>query len=793
MTQREKAWTLPVLPLRNTVLFPYALLPLSVGRERSVAAVEAAVAKTDNELVLVAQRDGSQDEPRWEDLYRVGTRAVLRKVARHPERTLEVLVQGLERVQIVEEVKEDRFFRARVRAFPLPADETVETEALRREVLDLARKALSFINAEAASGITALFQGAAEPGRLAYGLASMLNLEPAQEQALLEARTFGEALRLLHEYLSREVQILQVRHEIARHAQTEINREQREYLLRQQLKAIREELGEKSPEEAELALLRERLAKAELPEEARREVERELSRLERLPAAAAEHHVIRSYLDFVLDLPWNRRSESRIDLAVARQVLDEDHFDLKDVKDRILEHLAVLRLNPGARAPILCFVGPPGVGKTSLGQSIARALGRAFERTSLGGLHDEAELRGHRRTYIGAMPGRILQALRRAGVRNPVLMLDEVDKIGQDFRGDPAAALLEILDPAQNAAFRDNYLDLPFDLSQVFFITTANRTDTIPAPLLDRMEVLRLAGYSEEEKLQIARRYLVPRQVREAGLPPERLNLTDEALRYVVSRYTREAGVRQLERSIGRLARKIARQVVEDPSRSARPLGVAEVRELLGRESVFPEEIRKELSAGVAPGLAWTESGGEVLYVEAVRLPDRKDLLITGQVGPVMQESAQAALSFVRAHADRLGIDRSFFRNAGVHVHVPAGAIPKDGPSAGVTIAAALASLFTGRPCRSDTAMTGEITLTGLVLPVGGIKEKVLAARRAGLARVLLPRQNEPDLRDLPEEVRAGMTFVPVGRIEEVLAEALEADPAAGRAEAGRVRRGKVA
>ncbi|MFN3484233.1 MAG: endopeptidase La, partial [Planctomycetota bacterium] len=713
MTPREKTWTLPVLPLRNTVLFPYALVPLSVGRERSVAAVEAAVAKTDSELVIIAQRDGSQEEPGWEDLYRVGTRAVLRKVVRNPEGALEVLVQGLERVQVVEELKEERFHQAKVRAFPLAADQTVETEALRREVLELARKALSFVNVEAAAGLATFFQAAAEPDRMVYGLASMLNLEAAKEQALLEARTFGEALRLLHEYLSREVQILQVRHEIARHAQTEISREQREYLLRQQLKAIREELGEKSAEEAELALLRERLAKAELPEPARREVERELSRLERLPTAAAEYHVIRSYVDFVLDLPWNRLSESRVDLGLARRVLDEDHFDLKDVKDRILEQLAVLKLNPGARAPILCFVGPPGVGKTSLGQSIARALGRAFERTSLGGLHDEAELRGHRRTYIGAMPGRILQALRRAGVRNPVLMLDEVDKIGQDFRGDPAAALLEILDPAQNSTFRDNYLDLPFDLSQVFFITTANRTDTIPGPLLDRMEVLRLAGYSEEEKLEIARRYLTPRQIREAGLPPDRLNLADEALHYIVSRYTREAGVRQLERAIGRLARKVAREVVEDPSRPPRRLGVAEVRELLGREIVFPEEIRKDLPPGVAPGLAWTETGGEVLYVEAVRLPDRKDLLITGQVGPVMQESAQAALSFIQAHADRLDIDRSLLRKAGVHVHVPAGAIPKDGPSAGITMLTALVSALSRRPVRKDVAMTGEITLRG--------------------------------------------------------------------------------
>jgi ATP-dependent Lon protease len=770
MATREGARTLPVIPLRNTVLFPHSILPLSVARGPSIAAVEAAAGGDSHEVAFTAQRDASVDEPRWEDLYRVGTRAALRRVTRSQEGSVEILVQGLERVELLERVPEERFLKARVRPLPLAREPTVEVEALQRELVDLAKTALVLINPEAAAGLSGVFESATDPARLTYSLASLLSLDVAQEQALLEAPSLLPAMRLVHGHLRHEIQVLQVRREIAAHTESSINRQQREYLLRQQLQAIQEELGEKGAEQAEARFLRERLAGAALPEEVRREAERELSRLERLPPAAADYSVSRSYLEFILELPWTRESESAIDLGRAEAVLDEDHYGLRDVKDRILEHLAVLKLNPGARSPILCFTGPPGVGKTSLGQSIARAVGRKFERLSLGGLHDEAELRGHRRTYVGALPGRILQAIRRAGVKNPLLMMDEVDKLGADFRGDPAAALLEILDPAQNFAFRDNYLDLPFDLSNVFFITTANRVDTIPPALLDRMEALRLPGYSEEEKIEIARRYLIPRQVREAGLGPDRLELEEAGLRYVIERYTREAGVRQLERAIGRLSRKVALDVVRRPDRPARPLGVAAVRDLLGREAFFQEQVREDLPPGVVPGLAWTEAGGEVLYVEAVRVPDRRSLLITGQLGPVMQESAQAAQSYVLAHAAELGIPEGPARRGGVHVHVPAGAIPKDGPSAGVAMAVAIAGVYSRRSARHDTAMTGEITLSGLVLPVGGIKEKVLAARRTRLRRVILPRANERDLEDLPDPVRREMTIVLVDRIEEVLA-----------------------
>jgi ATP-dependent Lon protease len=613
---------------------------------------------------------------------------------------------------------------------------------------------------------------AEDPLRLTYLIGSLLGLDVQKEQTLLEAPTRLEALRLLYGWLSHELQVLELRHKIASEANTEMNQQQREYLLRQQMQAIQKELGEDSPEQSEVAELRKRFDEANLPEEVRKEADRELKRLERMPAAAPDFQLTRTYLELLLELPWRNHAEQPIDLAHARKVLDEDHYGLDDIKERILEHLAVLKLNPKAAAPILCLVGPPGVGKTSLGQSIARALGRKFERLSLGGLHDEAELRGHRRTYIGAMPGRILQALRRAGVNNPLLMLDEVDKLGRDFRGDPAAALMEILDPAQNSTFRDNYLDLPFDLSQVFFITTANTLDSIPRPLLDRMEILRLAGYSEEEKLEIARRYLLPRRLSETGLTADQLQIPDGTLRRIIGRYTREAGVRELERNIGRLARKVARRFAEGQTQAV-PVDPEDLSELLGPEKFRLEQARQHLQPGVATGMAWTEAGGEVLYVEAIVVPDAHGVRLTGQLGSVMRESARAAQTYVRAHAREFGLDPSLFRTTGVHVHVPAGAVPKDGPSAGVAMVTALASAYAGFPVKSDTAMTGEITLSGLVLPVGGIKEKVLAARRAGIRRVILPRENEKDLRELPKEVRQEMEFLFVDRIEEALAAAI--------------------
>jgi ATP-dependent Lon protease len=564
------------------------------------------------------------------------------------------------------------------------------------------------------------------------------------------------------------VEVLTLRNKITEEARGEMSKEQRDYILRQQKRAIENELGEKNDDKADVETLREKLTKADLPDDVRKEADRELGRLEKMNPAQPEHNVIRTWLEYVVELPWKTRSEDNLDIARARQVLDEDHFGITKVKERILEQLAVLKLNPEAKAPILCFVGAPGVGKTSLGQSIARAIGRKFERMSLGGLHDEAELRGHRRTYIGAMPGRLIQAMRRAGANNPVLMLDEIDKLGRDFRGDPAAALLEVLDPEQNKAFRDNYLDLPFDLSKVLFVTTANSLDTIPAPLLDRMEILRLSGYSEEEKAQIAQRYLLPRQLAHAGLTAEQCNITEEALLKIIASYTREAGVRRLEQTLGRVIRKVALKFAEGVTTSV-TVKADDVAEMLGPEPITPEMARRELPAGVATGLAWTETGGDVLYIEATLLPNGKDLTITGQLGEVMQESAKTARSFVWSHAAELGINPELFLNSGLHIHVPAGAIPKDGPSAGVTMTTALASIYSGVPARQDTAMTGEITLTGLVLPIGGLKEKVLAARRAGLKRVIVPRANQKDLRDLPEEVRNEMEFVFADRVEDVL------------------------
>src|SRR5271155_1732504 len=723
MSDQPVVYELPVLPLKNAVLFPYLLMPLSAGGPGAGAAGEG---------------------------------------------HLELLVLGMERVALVKLDTSEPFLKARVTPLPLPEDKSSEIEALQGALIELAGEALSLAQPNAPQELRGLLSANEDPLRLAFVLASMFSLDAEKGQALLEAPTRAEALRLVHRYLTHEVQVLELRNKITTEARSEMNKEQRDYLLRQQMRAIQQELGEKGGEQAEAQQLRERLEKADLPEEILKEALRELDRLEKLPSGAPDYNVIRTYLDYVLELPWRKSTPDSLDIARARHVLDEDHFGLKDVKGRILEHLGVLKLNPNAKAPILCFVGAPGVGKTSLGQSIARALNRKFERMSLGGLHDEAELRGHRRTYIGAMPGGVIQAMRRAGANNPVLMLDEVDKLGRDFRGDPAAALLEVLDPEQNKAFRDNYLDLPFDLSKVLFVTTANSLDTIPAPLLDRMEILRLSGYSEEEKAQIARRYLLPRQLAHAGLTAEQCNITEEALLKIIGSYTREAGVRRLEQTLGRVIRKVALKFAENVT-DAVTVKADDVAEMLGPEPITPEMARRELPAGVATGLAWTETGGDVLYIEATLLPNGKDLTITGQLGEVMQESAKTARSFVWSHAAELGINPELFLNSGLHIHVPAGALPKDGPSAGVTMTTALASVYSGVPARQDTAMTGEITLTGLVLPIGGLKEKVLAARRAGLKRVIVPRANQKDLRDLPEEVRKEMEFVFADRVEDVL------------------------
>ena len=770
----ETPSVLPLLPIKNTVLFPNLLMPLSVGRPKSVAAIQAALASESKEILVVTQRDSSVELPEPGDLFPTATKAVVKRSGRNGDK-FELLVVGVERVSLGNIIGED-FLSATAIPFPLPEEPSEaakpEIEALHREVAELATNLLKHSSVELPAEFARAILGQSDPLQMAWMLASVMSMDVSLEHSLLAVESVGEGLRLIHAHLSHELQILEIRGKIATKAQSEMGKEQRDYFLRQQMRAIQEELGGGKEGESELELIKERLKAADLPEDVRKEADREMSRLERLSTQAPDYNVGRTWLELILELPWTKSSEGIIDIAAARQVLAEDHYGLKDVKERILEHLGVLKLNPSAKAPILCFVGPPGVGKTSLGQSIARSLGRKFERLSLGGMHDEAELRGHRRTYIGAMAGRIIQAVRRAGVNNPVLMLDEVDKLGRDFRGDPAAALLEILDPEQNKTFRDNYLDLPFDISKVFFVMTANTLDTIPQPLLDRMEVVRLAGYSEEEKLEIARRYQIPKQLKEAGLTPETCLLGDAALRIVISRYTREAGVRQLERAIGKVMRKVALKVVEG---TGGPLEVTpeSLADFLGPERISPEEARKDVPPGVATGLAWTEAGGDVLYIEAALLRDGKGLSMTGQLGEVMQESAKIAQSYIWSHAADLSVDQSMFRRYGVHVHVPAGAIPKDGPSAGVTMTTALTSLYTGLPVRSDTAMTGEVTLSGLVLPVGGIKEKMLAARRLGIKRVIIPKQNEKDLRDLPEDARNEMEFILAAHVHEVLRAAI--------------------
>jgi ATP-dependent Lon protease len=764
-----------VLPLQNTTLFPETMVPLAAGRPASIAAVESALSGEEKLLACISVRADkvSEEDAKPPELFEIGTLVMIKRMER-VEDTLHLIVQGTDRIRVLEWVQETPFLRARVQILPeLQVENKEEVEAAKRNVQSLIQQALAYLP-QVPPEVRMVVLSADDPVRLAYFLGSILSLGVEKEQQMLEANSVDQLMHLAHDFLAREVEIIRLRSKIASEAQTEMDKAQKDYVLRQQMRAIQKELGEdESGEQAEASQLRERLAKADLPDEVRKEAERELGRMEKLPSMAPDYHVIRTYLDFILELPWKKSSEDRLDLTEARKVLDEDHYGLDDVKERILEFLAVRKLRADSKSPILCFVGAPGVGKTSLGRSIARAMSRHFERISLGGIRDEAELRGHRRTYVGAMPGRIIQSLRRAEVNNPVLMLDEIDKLGADFRGDPAAALLEILDPEQNNSFTDHYLDLPFDLSRVFFIGTANQLGPIPPPLRDRMEVIQLSGYSDREKLQIAKQYLVPRQVRENGLLPAQLQLTDAAIKAIAAKYTREAGVRQLERAIGRVARKVALKIAQGETENI-VLDEGQVKDYLGSPRFYQEEARKELPAGVATGMAWTEMGGEILFIEASLLPGGSGLTITGQLGEIMQESARAARSYLWSHADEFGISPEMFKSYGVHLHVPAGAIPKDGPSAGVTITAALASLYTGRRVRPDTAMTGEITLSGLVFPVGGIKDKVLAAHRAGIHRIILPSRNESDLEDIPEDVRRELEIVPVTRINEVVDAALE-------------------
>jgi ATP-dependent Lon protease len=773
---------LPVLPLKETVVFPDSMTPLAIGQERSIRLVDDVVGG-ERLLALVTVRDADGEAPGWSDLYEIGTAAVVHKMIRVPDGTLRILVQGLHRIQLEEPVTDDPYLVARFAPVPDETEESRELEALLRNAQGLFGRIIGLApylpeelqiaaaNIENASGLCNL-------------VASTLRLKTDEKQRILELAGAEERLREVSKILNHELEVYELGTKIQSQVQSELEKGQREFFLRQQLKAIQEELGDGDPEQADANELRERLDALELPEDVRKAADRELARLERLPSAAAEYGVIRTYLDWLATLPWGVTTPDVLDLDRARQILDDDHYDLEKVKERIVEHLAVSKLKQDPAGQILCFVGPPGVGKTSLGQSIARTLGRKFTRLSVGGVRDEAEIRGHRRTYIGAMPGSIIRALRDAESMNPVLLIDEIDKMGADVRGDPASAMLEVLDRAQNCTFRDHYLDLPFDLSKTLFICTANTVDTIPPALLDRMDVIQLSGYTEEEKLGIAERYLVPRQISEHGLERDRIEIGEAVLRLLAHEYTREAGVRGLERRIGDLCRKAAVQVARG---SEEPIDVTEelAREWLGPRRFSAETRRRTADPGVATGLAYTPVGGDVLYIEAQAYPGRGKLTITGQLGEVMQESAQAALSWVRSHTEELALEERWFSRHDVHLHVPAGAIPKDGPSAGIAMATAIASLVRETPVADDVAMTGEITLTGQVLPIGGVRDKVLAAQRAGLGRVILPRENEHDLEELPPETRDALRFVLVDSIDEVFAAAFTSN---GATTNGRVR-----
>src|SRR5438874_3696751 len=763
--------TLPVLPLKDTVVFPGFPTPLAIGQERSIKLIEDVVSG-ERLLALVTVKNEEVDQPGWDDLYRVGTAAVVHKMIKVPDGTLRILVEGVRRIGLEHPLQEDPYLVGEFVEMPDELEETREVEALTRNVQSLFGRVISLVP-YLPEELQIAAANVEDPSALCNLVASTLRLKTEEKQTLLELLDVESRLREISTILSRELEVFELGSKIQSQVQEEMEKGQREFFLRQQLKAIQDELGEGDAEQAEINELRVRFAALELPEDAQKSVDRELSRLEKIPSAAAEHGVIRTYLDWLVSLPWNKTTDDNLDLPHARTVLDEDHYDLEKVKDRILEHLAVSKLKNDLSGPILCFVGPPGVGKTSLGQSIARALGRKFARLSVGGVRDEAEIRGHRRTYIGAMPGTIIRSLRDAESKNPVLLIDEIDKMGADFRGDPASAMLEVLDPEQNKNFRDHYLDLPFDLSKTLFICTANQLETIPGPLLDRMDVIQLSGYTEDEKLGIAKRYLVPKQLDAHGLRPRQLTFKEAVLRLVIREYTREAGVRSLERQIAALCRKAATLIATGEAKRI-SLDEAKVREGLGPRR-FSGEVRKRTSdAGVATGLAVTAVGGDVLFIEATAYPGKGKLTVTGQLGDVMQESATAAHSWVRSHAVQLGLDPTWFADHDVHLHIPAGAIPKDGPSAGITMATAIVSLVRGVPVSDEVAMTGEITLTGQVLPIGGVREKTLAAQRAGLKRVVIPRENEPDLDELPKETRTELDFVLADTLDDVLAAAFD-------------------
>ncbi|PIQ44775.1 MAG: endopeptidase La [Deltaproteobacteria bacterium CG12_big_fil_rev_8_21_14_0_65_43_10] len=761
---------LSIIPVNDMVIYPHTLAPLAIVDKRGTDAVDYAMSQ--NRMVgAIAIKSKGKTEVSAEDFYEIGSVMVIHKMLKMPDGSMRLIIQGLAKIRVSEYLQKEPFYKAKIEIMPEKEEITERTEALMRAISGRYHKMVELVP-YMPDELQVAVMNIEEPIKLAYFTATMVKMKLEERQEILEAEKVEDKLSKVLSVLSRELELLELGGKIQSQVQSEMSKTQREYYLREQLKAIQQELGETDERQAEIKELRTKIEAVNLPDYVLKEVDKELKRFERLPPASAEYTVIRTYLDWLIEIPWNRGTEDNLDLVKAKEVLEADHYDLKEVKERIVEYLAVRKLKDDMRGPILCFVGPPGVGKTSLGQSIARALGRKFIRMSLGGIRDEAEIRGHRRTYVGAMPGRIIQSIRRVESNNPVFMLDEIDKVGTDFRGDPSSALLEVLDPEQNCSFSDHYIDLPFDLSKTMFITTANVLETIQPALRDRMEVLRLSGYTDEEKICIAEKYLIPKQLEDHGLNTENIKFTEEAIRKIIASYTREAGVRNLERQVARVCRKVAHQVAigkKEPT----TVSPDNLYDFLGTEKVFPETAMRTSHPGVATGLAWTEAGGDVLFVEATKMPGKKALSLTGNMGEVMQESAKAALSYIRSQPKKLNIDPEFFEKYDLHLHVPAGAIPKDGPSAGITMATAIASILTERPVRSDIAMTGEITLSGTVLPIGGVKEKVLAAKRAGIKTVILPLRNKNDIGEIDKQLRKGMKFVFVENIDKVLKLAL--------------------
>ena len=772
--QIEVAEELPMLPVRDIVVFPFMILPLFVGRESSIKAVEEALATKNRLIFLVSQKDTRDEFPQPAGIYEMGTVAMIMRMRKLPDGRIKILAQGLTKAKIAEYKKTEPFFEVKINKQEedeSSKEEILEAEALIRNVRENLEKIIS-LGKILSPDILMILDDVNEPGRLADLIASNLGLKMEEAQSLLEKTNPLERIRAVNDILIRELEVLAMQAKIRSQAKDEMNRSQKEYFLREQIRAIKSELGDGDGKQEEFSELRQKVLDCKMGEEGETESLKQLGRLERMHPDSSEASILRTYLEWMVDLPWSTSTEDNLDLKHAKEVLDADHFDLKKVKERCLEYLAVRKLNKEMKGPILCFIGPPGVGKTSLGKSIARALGRKFQRISLGGVKDEAEIRGHRRTYVGAMPGKIIQGLKQAKANNPVFMLDEIDKLGSDFRGDPSSALLEVLDPEQNSTFRDHYLNLPFDLSSIMFVATANVGDTIPPALRDRMEVITLSGYTDEEKLKIAKQYLIPKQVKENGISDKYLVFSDDGLAFLIEHYTREAGLRGLERTIASVCRKVARRVAEDKTKliTASP---TEVSKMLGPAMYSREDAQETDSIGVATGLAWTQAGGEILYIETSRSRGRGNITLTGQMGDVMKESAQAALGYIRANADRYGFDHKMFKDYDIHVHIPAGAIPKDGPSAGLAMATAMFSTLSGNPIRKDIAMTGEISLTGRALPIGGLKEKALAAMRLGITTIIIPDKNLKDLEDLDEEYRKKLKFLPVKHVDEAFHYAL--------------------